>query len=31
VRAFKELDPKPRETIETLQEDKQWLRQQVSR
>jgi hypothetical protein len=31
LRAFKELDPKPRETIETLQEDKQWLRQQVSR
>lgn len=31
IRAFKGLDPAPRQTIETLEEDKQWLRQQVSR
>ena len=31
IRAFKQLDVAPRQTIETLQEDKQWLREQVSR
>lgn len=31
IRALKGLDPAPRQTIETLEEDKQWLRQQVSR
>jgi hypothetical protein len=31
IRAFKELDAAPRETIQTLQEDKRWLKEQVSR
>lgn len=31
IRAFKGLDAAPRQTIETLEEDKRWLRQQVSR
>lgn len=31
IRAFKGLDPAPRQTIETLEEDKRWLREQVSR
>lgn len=31
IRAFKELDVAPRETIETLEEDKRWLKEQVSR
>jgi hypothetical protein len=29
--AFKRIDPVPRETIRTLEEDKQWARQQLSR
>lgn len=31
IRALKSLDAKPRETLGTLQEDKQWLREQMSR
>ncbi|MDB4939503.1 MAG: hypothetical protein JWP87_6475 [Labilithrix sp.] len=31
IRAFKGLDAAPRQTIETLEEDKRWLREQVSR
>jgi len=31
VKAFKALDPAPRQTIQTLEEDKRWLREQVSR
>jgi hypothetical protein len=31
IRAFREIDPAPRETIRTLREDKQWLKEQVSR
>jgi len=31
IRAFKGLDPAPRQTIETLEEDKRWLKEQVSR
>lgn len=31
IRAWKSLDVAPREAIETLQEDRKWLRQQVSR
>jgi len=31
LRAFQRLDPAPRQTIQTLQEDKQWLVEQVSR
>jgi uncharacterized membrane protein len=29
--SFKRLDPAPRLTLQTLREDKQWLREQVSR
>lgn len=31
LRAFERLDPAPQQTIRTLQENKQWLREQVSR
>ena len=31
LRAFGRLDPVPRQTLQTLKEDKQWLREQVSR
>ncbi len=31
MRAFKQIDPAPRETIRTLEEDKRWLREQLSR
>ncbi len=31
VRALQRLDPAPRQTMRTLQENKQWLREQVSR
>lgn len=31
VRALKGLDPAPRQTIETLEEDQQWLKHQLSR
>jgi hypothetical protein len=31
LRAFKGLDPAPRQTLETLEEDKRWLRQEASR
>jgi hypothetical protein len=31
LRAFKQLDPVPRETVQTLKEDRQWLKEQVSR
>ncbi len=31
IRAFRALDVAPRETIETLEEDKRWLKEQVSR
>lgn len=31
IRAFKGLDPAPRQTLETLEEDKRWLKEQVSR
>jgi hypothetical protein len=31
LRAFKRIDPVPRETIQTIREDKQWLREQVNR
>lgn len=31
VRALQRLDPAPRQTLRTLQENKQWLREQVSR
>jgi hypothetical protein len=29
--SFKRLDPAPRQTLQTLREDKQWLREQVTR
>jgi len=31
IRAFRALDARPRQLIETLEEDKQWLKEQVSR
>jgi len=31
IRAFKHIDGAPRETIQTLQENKRWLSEQVSR
>jgi len=31
IRALKGFDPAPRQTIQTLQEDKRWLKEQVSR
>jgi putative superfamily III holin-X len=31
IRAFKGIEAAPRETMQTLQENKRWLRQQVSR
>lgn len=31
IRAFKDIDLAPRQTIETLEEDKRWLKEQVSR
>ena len=31
VRALQRLDPAPRQTLRTLRENKQWLREQVSR
>jgi len=31
IKAFKRIDPMPRETIRTLEEDKQWAREQMSR
>ncbi len=31
VRALQRLDPAPRQTLRTLQENRQWLREQVSR
>jgi hypothetical protein len=31
IRAWRGLDPMPRRTIQTLQEDRQWLRAQASR
>ena len=31
VRALQRLDPAPRQTLRTIQENKQWLREQVSR
>lgn len=31
IRAFKGIDLAPRQTIETLEEDKRWLKEQVSR
>jgi hypothetical protein len=31
IRALKGLDPAPRQTIETLEEDQRWLKEQVSR
>jgi hypothetical protein len=31
IRAFKGLDKAPRQTLETLEEDKRWLSEQVSR
>jgi len=31
LRAFGRFDPMPRKTIKTLEDDKQWLREQVSR
>jgi len=31
VRALQRLDPAPRQTLRTLQENKRWLREQVSR
>jgi hypothetical protein len=30
-RSWKQIDPRPHETIRTLKEDEQWLREQVSR
>lgn len=31
VRAFKSIDPMPRDAIQSLKEDKQWIREQSSR
>jgi Putative Actinobacterial Holin-X, holin superfamily III len=31
IRALKGIDAKPRQTIQTLEEDKRWLKEQVSR
>ena len=31
LKKLQHIDPVPRQTIETLQENKQWLREQVSR
>jgi hypothetical protein len=31
LKKLKHIDPVPRQTVRTLQEDKQWLREQVSR
>ena len=31
LQQLKHIDPVPRQTVRTLQEDKQWLREQVSR
>lgn len=31
INALKEINPAPRRTIETLKEDKEWLKQQVTR
>ena len=31
VRAFRSIDPMPQQTIRTLQEDRQWAREQMSR
>jgi uncharacterized membrane protein YqjE len=31
LRAFKQIDPAPRQTIQTLEDNKQWLTEQVSR
>lgn len=31
ISALKEINPAPRRTIETLKEDKEWLKQQVTR
>jgi len=31
LRALKRIDPMPRETIQTLQEDRQWVSEQISR
>ncbi len=31
IRAFRDLDGVPRQTMETLEEDKRWLKEQVSR
>ena len=31
VRALQHVDPKPQQTIRTLQEDRQWAREQLSR
>lgn len=31
VRAFKRFDPAPRETVQTLKENRQWAREQLSR
>jgi hypothetical protein len=31
ISALKEMNPAPRRTIETLKEDKEWLKQQVTR
>ena len=31
LRAFKRIDPVPQETVRTLQEDRQWAREQLSR
>jgi hypothetical protein len=31
VRAFKTIDPRPRQLIQTHEEDKRWLREQMSR
>jgi hypothetical protein len=31
IRSLKNIDPVPRATVETLVEDKQWLKEQVSR
>ena len=31
IRAFKGIDARPRQLMETLEEDKRWLKEQVSR
>lgn len=31
LRAFKAIDPVPRQTIQTLEEDKQWIKKEVTR